>query len=368
MTSKLIYILPEASEKTHMKYNVEFITALAKEKGVDIFLILERGNNNLAEIKASTGVKHIYYTGTNVFTRIPKLIAYLLLANLKGYRKVYVHYSFIGASLASLNPFFTTYYWNCGIPWQYKRPFLQELYESLTYKLISHFVTGANILTEQYSDFYKFNNNKSVVIPNWIDVAKTLEIKNQTDVTSIKKELNIADTDTVLFFNQRLATRKGANHILPILKSTSDHVKMIITNDGPYKEQLLKELKENNLESRVRVLGRVTNEKVIQLMTISDIYILTSEEEGMSHSLMEAFASGIPAISFAVGGTLDMYPEMYRDYCVEEKNIEKYIDKLNDLLSDKNKQILLGQALFEQVKSYDKEIVLNSFLEKVLND
>jgi len=367
MTSKLIYILPEASEKTHMKYNVEFITALAKEKGVDIFLILERGNNNLAQIKDSTGVKHIHYTGTNVFTRIPKLLAYLLLANLKGYRKVYVHYSFIGAFLASLNPFFTTYYWNCGIPWQYKRPFLQELYESITYKLISHFVTGANILTKQYSDFYKFNNNKSVVIPNWIDVEKTLEIKNKTDVTNLKQELNIADTDTVLFFNQRLAIRKGANHILPILKSTSEHVIMIITNDGPYKEQLLKELKENNLESRVRVLGRVTNEKVIQLMTISDIYILPSEEEGMSHSLMEAFASGVPAISFAVGGTYDMYPEGFKDYCVEENNIEQYIEKLNDLLSDKNKQILLGQALFEQVKSYDLSIVLEKFRDDILS-
>lgn len=377
MYKKLVYILPEASEKTHMKYNVEFISALAKEKNIDIFLILERGYDKnsgitlpeyLEQIKQKTGVKNIHYTGTNIL-RIPKLKIFLLKSFLLGYRKVYIHYSFVGAIYASLNPFFTTYYWNCGIPWNYKRPFLQEMYESLAYKLIDHFVTGANILTQQYASFYKFDNSKSIVIPNWIDVEMTVKIKNQTDKELLIKELNIASGQKVIFFNQRLAERKGAHYILPILKniSQSQDVVMIITNDGPYKEKLLTGLKENNLEDKVRMLGKVNVEKVIQIFSISDLYILPSEEEGMSHSLMEAMCSAVPAVSYDVGGTREMYPQGFRNFVINVGDINSFTAKINELLNNSDLAKQLGTKLFEKVKEYDKNIILEEFVNKVIN-
>lgn len=363
---KLVYILPEASEKTHMKYNVEFITALAKEKNIDTFLILERGNSDLKKIREMTGAKFVHYTGTSIF-RILKLEIFLIKALLLGYRKVYVHYSFIGAISASLNPFFTTYYWNCGMPWNYKRPFFQELYESFAYKVIDHFVTGANILINKYSDYYKFNKYKSIIIPNWIDVEKSLTIAKNANRENLKKELNLTDSDNILFFNQRLADRKGAHYILPVLKATENNVKLIITNDGPYKETLIQELKDNNLQDRVRLLGRVPNEKVINILSVTDIYILPSEEEGMSHSLMEAMATGTAAVSFDVGGTIDMYPENFKDFVVKDLDILKFIDKVNLLLQDGENKRSLGEALFEKVKEYDKNIILDKFVKEIIN-
>lgn len=367
---KLCYVLPEASGNTHMKYNVEFLESLAKEKGIDIYLILERGERgreHLQNLKEKIGVKKIKFSGSSFPSwRIIKMLYYLTDARLRGYKKVYVHYSFIGAFLASIsNPQKQVYYWNCGIPWQYKRPWFQEFYESSTYKLVDHFVTGAEVLTSQYSKFYKFNNKKSIVIPNWIDVSKERKIFENTDKATLRKELNIED-QKVLFFNQRLAERKGAHYIPHILNEAGKNCVMIITNDGPYKEKLIIELKEKNLFDQVRMLGRVPNEKVIQLLSITDLYILPSEEEGMSHSLMEAFVCSVPAVSFAVGGTIDMYPESFKQYCVNERNIKLFIEKTNELLNDQNKSRELGTSLYEKVKEYDKQIVLNVFIEKIL--
>lgn len=371
---RLVYVLPEASGKTHMKYNVEFITALAKEKSVDIFLVLERGavgnvNEYLEKIKVETGVSHIRYTGTGIW-RIPKLKIYLLEAMFRGYKKVYVHYSFVAAIYASLNPLFTIYYWNCGIPWKYVRPAFQEFYESLSYKLIDYFVTGAEVLTSKYSEFYKFDHKKSIVIPNWIDIKKFREIFDSASKPEnrekILKELNINPNRKVLFFNQRLAERKGAHYIPQILESVGENVVMMITNDGPYKEKLVEELKEKNLYEQARFLGRVPNEKVIELLSITDIYVLPSEEEGMSHSLMEAMAASVPAVSYDVGGTSSMYPDNYKDFVVKEKDIVQFNKQVLNLLVDEQKRKQLGYALYEKVKEYDKEIVLERFINKVL--
>jgi hypothetical protein len=173
MNKKLVYILPEATEKTHMKYNVEFVTALEKEKNIDIYLIIERGELP-PNFREKTGVKTLRYTGNgSPVLRILKLNYYLIDAWRKGYNKVYIHYSFISAFFASLYPFFTTYYWNCGLPWKYKRPFFQELYETTTYKLVDFFVTGTQNLSTEYSGFYKFNIKKSLPIPNYKESRKT---------------------------------------------------------------------------------------------------------------------------------------------------------------------------------------------------
>lgn len=363
---KLVYILPEAAKNTHMKYNVEFLKDLSKD--IEIFLILERGlDKDLEELRNEIGVKHIHYTGGSKLLRIPKLKWYLLQAWLKGFRNVYVHYSFVGAFYASLFPFMKVYYWNCGIPWQYKRPFFQELYESLTYKLIDHFVTGANVLVEQYAKFYNFKKEKGIVIPNWIDVKEFTDKVKSADTEKLKRDLNIQN-QKVLFFNQRLAERKGAHYIPEILKSANknEEVVMIITNDGPYKEKLVQQLQEYNLLEKVRMLGRVPNDKVAELLSITDIYVLPSEEEGMSHSLMEAFCASVASVSFDVGGTIDMYPVHFKDFVVPEKKIEWFNEKVWELLIDEEKRKSLGAMLYEKVKEYDKKIVLEEFKRRVL--
>lgn len=376
--NKLVYILPEASKKTHMKYNVEFLKSLSQD--TEIFLILERGfsvkrdgtentqslKEYLEEVKDQTGAKYIHYTGTNIFSRIPKLKMFLLEAMFLRFKKVYIHYSFVGAFYASINPFFTTYYWNCGIPWQYERPFFQEFYESLVYKMIDNFVTGAQVLVPKYAKNYKFNESKGIVIPNWIDVSDFQNKIVATNKEELKKELNIND-QKVLFFNQRLAERKGAHYIKEILKKANEVTEtiIIITNDGPYKVKLIEELKSENLFDKVRYLGRVPNEKVAEILSITDIYILPSEEEGMSHSLMEAFVAKVPAVSFDVGGTKDMYQDEFKSFVLNENDIKAFSEKVCELLRNEELGKSLGESEYEKVKEYDKKKVLQEFKSKI---
>jgi glycosyltransferase involved in cell wall biosynthesis len=211
MKQKLVYILPELSQTSHMKYNAEFIRELTRDQDLDIRLIVERGGIP-ADSKDGLGVSGIYYTGNRFMVlRIIKLTYFLIKVRLEGFRKVYVHYSFVGALIASFILGTKVYYWNCGMPFVYKRKWFTNWYQKLVYKRIDYFVTGTQGLLEKYSEFYNFPVSKGLVIPNWIDVNAWQKELGSKSKDAVKNKYNIEPSRIVVFANQRLSERKGAH-------------------------------------------------------------------------------------------------------------------------------------------------------------
>jgi DNA repair protein RadA/Sms len=66
--------------------------------------------------------------------------------------------------------------------------------------------------------------------------------------------------------------------------------------------------------------------------------------------------------------TLDLTvaPDSVKEFVVEEKDIDLFIKKVNILLCDEEIRKFLGGQLLEQVKNYDKEIILNMFITHIL--
>jgi glycosyltransferase involved in cell wall biosynthesis len=358
---KLAYILPHAKSSTHMRFNVEALVHLSER--VDLFVIIEKGEAP-SELSGIARVREV--RSRNVFIRILKTKWYLLEARANGFDKVYVHYSFIGAFLASLIPFMRTYYWNCGLPWQYKRGGIEDAFQRLVYRMISHLVTGSASLASEYAKQYGFPVKKALIIPNWIDVESFAARTRAADRKQIRKELGIDAKATVLFFVQRLAQRKGAHYIPDILARTPSDTVMIITSDGPYKQELIDTLKSRELYSRVRILGSVNNDAMPELFAASDIFILPSEEEGMSHALLEAFAAPLPAVAYAAGATREMYPDTAQEYVVPVGDMEGFCTRVNELIKYKGRRVTLAQSEFAKVQEYNKAKVLGEFYEKLV--
>lgn len=62
----------------------------------------------------------------------------------------------------------------------------------------------------------------------------------------------------------------------------------------------------NNLSERVRFLGIIPNDKVCDIFSLTDIYIIASDFEGTSISLLEAMFNAKPIIASNVPGLNDM--------------------------------------------------------------
>lgn len=141
--------------------------------------------------------------------------------------------------------------------------------------------------TDDQNNWYSVRTSlqKSIVIPNAInpDVLKQpiSRKRNKTIVTAGR------------FTNQK-------NHALLInafAKIAEKHhdYKLVIYGEGPNRTNLIQLVKDLKLSDRVLLPGY--SSEVIENVSKSSLFVLSSDFEGMPNALMEAMAMGVPSIS-----------------------------------------------------------------------
>ncbi len=104
----------------------------------------------------------------------------------------------------------------------------------------------------------------------------------------------------------RLVIWKGLDGIIKavaILKKTIPDIKLIIAGDGPELKNLQKLAEDLGVSSQVIFLGNISRAETWQLRKNSEIYVLNSTYEGLPHTVLTSFASGIPTIATNISGT-----------------------------------------------------------------
>lgn len=356
---KLCFVLPEYASATHFTYVAEFVEALAEE--FDIFLIVEKGM-----LPATSRVSRQSQVRSRFAPlRILETMFLLLRARSLGFRIQYIHYSFVGAIGSGLiTRLFggRTLYWNCGMPWKYTRPRIQEWYEHLAFRLIHILVTGADALVSEYARYYGISAESIVVIPNWIDVAATDRIVAHHDDTSLRQELAIPLDVPILLFAHRLARRKGA-HLLPDILAQVKHSDaiLVVVGDGPERGALSERFRSEGLFERVRMVGAIPQHEVFRYLSAANIFLLPSEEEGFPHVLTEAMTLRVPYVASDVGGVREMTPPEAHSFIVSFGDIPHFAQAVDRLIADTTLRSHVGDTLRQWVVRYDKKLILERF-------
>ena len=84
-----------------------------------------------------------------------------------------------------------------------------------------------------------------------------------------------------------------------LLRQRGVSVKFLIVGDGHLKRALEELIEKTGLEDRFRLLGFRTD--IPSLLKMSDLFILSSLDEGLPMALLEAMAAGIPVVTTPVG-------------------------------------------------------------------
>jgi sugar transferase (PEP-CTERM/EpsH1 system associated) len=86
-----------------------------------------------------------------------------------------------------------------------------------------------------------------------------------------------------------------------------DHLRLIIVGDGPLYSQLKQLIEQLALQDVVWLAG--DRQDVPDLLQAMDVFVLPSLGEGISNTVLEAMASGLPVIATAVGGNVELVEE-----------------------------------------------------------
>lgn len=355
---KLCFILPEYNKNTptHFNYLYDFIKSVSGD--FDIFLIVEKGGRPNFDLGCRR-TQAVWFK--SFLLRAAEVKLRIFYARLLGYKDFYIHYSFLAAFYASLTVKIfggRTFYWNCGLPWNYKRGFFREWFERLVYKMISFLVTGTESLKKEYAQNYHLPLERIKVMPNWIDVEKvksqSASRRTKTEISEIKENLRINENQKIILFAHRLSKRKGAHYLPEIIAALKgENAVLLVIGDGPERSDIELRIMNYELSNKVRFLGWIPQSEVLNYFMLADLFIMPSEEEGFPHVLLEAMVIGTPFVAFDVGGVKEIAPPEIQDFVVLSGNINSFVDKVRELLKGGSDYLKLGMIEKDWVSRFD---------------
>lgn len=111
----------------------------------------------------------------------------------------------------------------------------------------------------------------------------------------------------------RLIPRKGIDYLiraLPVISKAHPDVRLVIVGEGNMEQELKKLASELDVKERVDFRGYVRHDELPGIYREADIFVLPSLWEGMSNTLLEAIASGLPVVVTETGGTAELVKDI----------------------------------------------------------
>src|SRR5207245_9607258 len=115
------------------------------------------------------------------------------------------------------------------------------------------------------------------------------------------------------------------------LAGTHPAMFLVIAGEGRCRSSLEDLARQSNVASRVRFLGERSD--LPRLLQAMDVFVLPSVAEGMSNTLLEAMASGLPIVATRVGGSPEVVADGINGLLVESlpealaAAIERYVNE-----------------------------------------
>jgi teichuronic acid biosynthesis glycosyltransferase TuaC len=83
-------------------------------------------------------------------------------------------------------------------------------------------------------------------------------------------------------------------------------VELVIVGDGPTRAAISGLAREHRVDDRIRLLGRVPQDRLPEIYSAADLLLLVSTHEGWPNVLLESMACGTPVIVSEIGGVSDI--------------------------------------------------------------
>ena len=201
---------------------------------------------------------------------------------------------------------------------------------------------------EDYVRAQTFKAKKVDYVPGvGLDVEKLVEIMVDRDAK--RAELGVSDDAIALLSIGELNENKNHETVIrAIAKLEIPNICYVICGDGELKPHL-KELSASlGIENKVSLLGFRTD--LSEIYQIVDLFIFPSLREGLSVSLMEAMAAGLPVVCSNIRGNSDLIKDGKGGYLVKPNDVDGFAEAIEKVIFDSNSMGLINTQI---IKHFD---------------
>lgn len=212
------------------------------------------------------------------------------------------------------------------------------------------------LVSDSLRSFYKKEMKKRnykckcVYIPNMLD-----RMPQQSSSLSEKRLISIG----------RLSREKGFTDLIEVfylLHQKKPDWHLDIVGDGAEKNKIVDMIYRYQLDKVVTVHGYLNRDQIDELLSHSSLYVMTSYTESFGIVLIEAMSYGIPCLAYtSAEGANDLIVNDQNGYLIEDRDPNKMVEKLVELIDDKKKRQELGKNGKKTSMNYTPDRIKDSW-------
>jgi glycosyltransferase involved in cell wall biosynthesis len=210
----------------------------------------------------------------------------------------------------------------------------------------------------------KFVPGEIVHIPNGVD----LTVFDKADTLKLPKKKMGTNKEKIILYTGRLSTEKGVDFLIKAYARLNPAIstRLYILGEGPEHTKLQGLIERYHVAERVKMIPEVN--EVAAYLSNSDIFVMPSRFEGLSNSLLEAMACGLPVIATNVRGNAELIEDGVDGLLVENDNVDSLVEALSLLLSVPGKGREFGQRGRKKVENiYDMGKIAERYIQLYRN-
>lgn len=142
-------------------------------------------------------------------------------------------------------------------------------------------------------------------------------------------------------------------------------VQLEIYGIGELEDELQLFITELEIADHARLMGNVMN--VPEILSVADLFVLSSDQEGMPNALMEAMAAGVPSIATdcPCGGPRELMGDELKEMLVPVKDVQAMSKKMIELLSDTDRKCEIGTQMKRRARIFCAERVFDAWVDYI---
>ena len=217
-----------------------------------------------------------------------------------------------------------------------------------TYKiLVNRYIALSKHIENYLIDCIGVSKEKIKQIYNGVDTKRFCP--NDKDRRLIfPKEFDTSDTVVIGTVGRLQAVKDQATLIkafLYLLESkpgARQRLRLVLVGDGPLRERLITKIKDHEAEKLIWLTGERSD--VPELLRAMDIFVLPSLAEGISNTILEAMATGLPVIAPRVGGNPELVEEGKTGVLVSASDHKSLARAMSSYIENKKLRQMHGNA------------------------
>ena len=148
-------------------------------------------------------------------------------------------------------------------------------------------------------------------------------------------------------------------HLLKTVPGAREKLRLVLIGDGPLRQEAAALLAAENAGGLAWLPG--ARDDVLQLLHGLDVFVLPSLAEGISNTILEAMACGLPVVATRVGGNPELVTEGVTGMLVPPASPEALAGALGNYLRDSALALRHGRAGRERA---EREYSLNAMVQR----